>query len=429
MPRQTCSLVFIALLAGCASSSSSASPPAARAEDAEVKRAKLEAEEASRGRREAEARLEDSQREVDRLRKELAASRETKDATASEARLSQDLLVKQAKTYEAKIAFYKNLLAQSGTKAPDDAAIAPTASPAPGAEPGRATFELDAPVAVVDGETFTRRDLVEFLYFSQGPSALDPFIDTVLAEREAKRLGIEVTDEEIKVRALKNLSQLVKQYGGEAKLDEKLAASGLTRELLVDMLRVNERRAVHLEKLCLLDRAGKEHKDRQELKARQSYELAFGEKVFAKHFFIAVPEGVSDEEVKGAMKSAEKARARLVEGETWNKVAQDMGSTTRYQVHADSKEYSHAYFTQWPDLDALFFKTPDGEVSAPLRTKLGISIVQIEKRTKASATWEEKRAKIHEDLAAKQEVTEDELRAVTARLRSKAKIEKKLELK
>ncbi|MEZ0227399.1 MAG: peptidylprolyl isomerase, partial [Planctomycetota bacterium] len=385
-----------------------------------------------RGKREAEAKLEDTRREVDRLKKELAASRETSGASQSEARLSQDLLVKQAKTYEAKIAFYKNLLAQSGTKAPDDATIAPLAT-ATNADGGRgvstSSFDLDAPVATIDGDTLTRRDLVEFLYFSQGPSALDPFIDSVLAEREAKRLGIEVTDEDVRVRVLRNFNQLVKQYGGDAQLDSKLAQSGLTREMLIDMLRVNERRGVYLEKLCLLDRTSKEYKERLDLKVRQTYELGFGEKVHAKHFFIAIPEGTPEEEAKLAEKSAASVREQLVNGADWNKVAQAKSSSSRLQAHADAKDYSHAYFTQWPELDRLFFQTPDGEVSQPVRTKLGISIVQVEKRTPATATFEEKRPIIHDDLTKKQDVTEDDLRAVTARLRAKAKIEKKLELK
>lgn len=434
MPRHKITLALLAALAAGCASSTTTPPPAEKKDDAELRTARLEAEEASRGRKQAEAQLEDGKRELDRVKKELAASRDTSSATQSEARMSQDLLVRQAKSYEAKIAFYKTLLAQSGSKAPDDAAVVSAATtsgtePTPVVTVKKSSFDQDAPVAIIDGESVTRRELMEFLYFSQGPSALDPFIDTVLAEREAKRLGIDATDVELESRAQKNLQLLVKQNNGEAALDAKLAQAGLTRELLLDMLRVNEKRAVYLEKLCLLDRTSKEYLERLETKALQAFEVSFGEKVEAKHFFIAIPEGTPEDEAKLTLEVAKKTRERLVHGESWTKVAQETASSAKVQAHADTKPYSHAYFTQWPELDRLFFQTPDGEVSQPVRTKLGISIVQIEKRTPAQAKFEDKRAKILEDLTAKTEVTEDELRALSARLRARAKIEKKLDLK
>lgn len=427
MPQRHIIIVlFAALGAGCASSSAPPPPPPSRVDDGEVKTAKLEAEEAQRGRKEAEAKLEDTRRELDRARRELAASRETSSTTEKEAVLSQDLLLRMQKNYEAKIAFYKNLLAQQG-RSGDDAAVASQAvATEPVAAPARHS-ELDAPVAIIDGEPVPRRAFMEWLYLTQGASAIDGFLDTVLAEREAKRLGIDATDAETERFALEKLALIAQQAGGEAALDAKLAAANMNKELLLGVLRVNARSLVLIEKLCRLDRTTKSYEERLEARARAWFDQNFGEKVEVRHLFIRLPEDAPEEDVKDALANAAKKREQLLAGEDWKAVAQKTTANTKYPSQADEHTYTRNQFTGFPEVERLFFETPEGEISQPVRWKAGISIVQPKKKTPALTTYEQKREDILRDLK-KPEVSEEELKALGARLRAQARIEKKLDL-
>ncbi len=423
MPRRECFLL-LALVAGCASSS----PPSGsttKKEDPELAQARRDADDAKRGRVEAEARLEDSRREVERVKRELLASRETATATDGEARISQELLLKQKKSYEAKLALYKDLL---GGKVPDDAAVASATASADAAPAKKPALDPEASVAIVDGEPVARRELMEWLFLTQAPASIDTFLDVVLAQREAKRLGIGVTDAEGEAFALRQLTIIEMNAGGQAKLEQELAKSNMTRDTLADVLRANSKERALIEKLCLQDRTTKDYELRLLERARQLYQREYGEKVDVEHLLIGLPKDAPEDVVQSALEAARKRREQLAQGEDWQKVAKDMTAACGLPAQAQEKTYSRGDLAGVPEVEALFFGTPEGEISPPTRLKGGIGIVKVVRRLPPQRTFEEVKDQLVSQLK-KPEVEEEELKALGARLRARAKIEKRLELK
>jgi parvulin-like peptidyl-prolyl isomerase len=390
--------------------------------DEEVRRARLETEDAVRGRKDAEAKLEDTVRELDRARKELAASRDTTSATATEARLSQDLLMSQRKAYEQKIAFYKDLLAHQGMKAPDDAAVSSAAPTQPEKKGG---IDLDVPVAFVDGEAITRREFAEWLLVSEAGERLDKFVDFYLVRREAKRQAIDSNEQEEESFVLSNLAKVTAQAGGEKELDKKLAQAGTSRDALLESLRFNARSCVLVTKLCLLERNTKEGKARRDELARQAYERQFGEHVEASMLFLKVAPDTPEDEVKQALELAKKEREQLVVGEDWKKVA---AQSKAYPAQTDRNIFSHAELAQFPELERAIFTGTPGELSEPVRFKFGIAIVRVERKIPAQSKFEDVRTAILADIE-KPEPTKEEQEALYSRLRKDAKIEKRIDPK
>ncbi|HZU96096.1 MAG TPA: peptidylprolyl isomerase [Planctomycetota bacterium] len=438
MPYSNLGRAFIissCFLAACSSTPPEKNEPRKPDNDEEVRKARLETEEAVRNRKEAEAKLEDTVRELERARKELAASRDTTSATATEARLSQDLLMSQRKAYEQKIAFYKNLLAQQGTRqvvggaapqapaaAPDDAAVS---SAAPAQPEKKGGIDLDVPVAFVDGDAITRREFAEWLLVSEAGERLDKFIDFYLVRREAKRQAIDSNEQEEESFVLTNLAKVTAQAGGEKELDKKLAQAGTSRDALLDSLRFNARSCVLVTKLCLLERNTKEGKARREELARQAYEKQFGEHVEASMLFLKVAPDTPEDEVKQALELARKEREQLVVGEDWKKVA---AQSKAYPAQTDRGIYSHAELAQFPELERAIFTGTPGEVGEPVRWKFGISIVRVERKIPAQSKFEDVKVAILADIE-KPEPTKEEQEALYSRLRKTAKIEKRIDPK
>jgi parvulin-like peptidyl-prolyl isomerase len=415
------------LLAGCTSSAApgdSRSSSGKKPDDPELERAKTETEEATRGRKEAEARLEDTRRELERTKTELLASRDTSNACRSEAKLSEDLLLQQTKAFQAKIDFYKNLLAQSGGKAPDDAAVASaSATTTEPATARRGGFDFEAPVAVIDGDPIPRRDYMEWLFINLAPANLDKYLDTVLATREAKRVGIDVTDDEAEKFALEKLAIITQQAGGEQALDAELASHNMTKDMFVQVLHENARSSAIVEKLCLHERSTKAGLARLEERARRAFEKQFGERVEAKHFFIPLAPDATQDIADSTLAVAKAKRQQLALGEDWRKIAKETEN-----AKFDASPVDHGQVDQFPELERAFFETPEGEISQPVRWKAGISIIKVEKRIAPTAKYEDKRDLIIKDIS-KPEVNEAEVRELYARLRAESKVEKRLDLK
>jgi parvulin-like peptidyl-prolyl isomerase len=423
LPRRE-SILIIALAIGCASSPPPQQQGPTSKKDPELEQARRDAEDAKRGRVEAEAKLEDSRREGERVKRELQASRETATATDGEARISQELLLKQKKYYEAKLALYKDLL---GGKVPDDAAIA-SATATDAAPARKPTIDPDAPVAIVDGEPVARRELMEWLFLTQAPASIDTFLDAYLAQREARRLGIAVTDAEAEAFALTKLALIEQNAGGREKLDQELAKSNMTRDMLGDVLRANAKERALIEKLCLQDRTTKDYERRLETRAKQVYEKQYGERVDVMHLLMRLPADATEDVVQSALEAARKRREQLVQGEDWQKVAKDMTAGSGLPAQAQEKTYSRGDLAGAPEVEKLFFDTPEGEISPPTRLKGGIGIVKVVRRLPPQRTFDEVKEQLVGELK-KPEVEEEELKALSARLREHAKIEKKLELK
>lgn len=102
--------------------------------------------------------------------------------------------------------------------------------------------EADAPVARVNGETISRRDLVNRLIADYGESILDQLITELLVAQEARRLGINVTDVDVDQRIRKQAAQLPQGTTLEEFLSKQNPPIGITtyREILRTLLRLEK---------------------------------------------------------------------------------------------------------------------------------------------------------------------------------------------
>jgi hypothetical protein len=431
-----CALV----LAGCGSTPKPDSGAGGKTSPDEVKSAHAERDEALRQKKAAEDSSLDLRRELERVKRELDASRETASKSEAEARLSQDMLVQQKKLYDQRMA---EVLAQrprsdGGTPeatAPVDTR-APVATPAGEKIPSTAArfhpIDLGVSVATVDGEPVSRREFVEALYYNYANTYLDTYLSFVLVHREARRVGISVSDAEAERDALEGLARVVAEAGGDGALDEKLEQMGITREALLSVLRANGRTTATMKKLCLYERGTPEGKARLEKKVRESYDRTFGEKADARHLFIPLKPETTEEAWQDVLNVAKELKKQLETGADWAAVAKQAREKLKLQVRTERQVYSRASFTAYSELDRAaleraVFEGKEGEVSDPVRWKGGVSLIRVERHIPPEATFEEKKALIAEDLT-KAEITPDEPEALIHELREKAKIEKHLEL-
>ncbi|MEA3400484.1 MAG: peptidyl-prolyl cis-trans isomerase [Armatimonadota bacterium] len=137
--------------------------------------------------------------------------------------------------------------------------------------------ERQGVVARVGDEAITATQLIRELRARRGPSTLVAMIDGQLIRQAAAEAGIEVTQEEMRLR----WERAVAEAGSEADLDAVLERRGLSRERLREMLHTD----------LLLDKLARETMaiDEQEVKDfyqehREDYEL--GERVKARMIML-----------------------------------------------------------------------------------------------------------------------------------------------
>jgi hypothetical protein len=107
--------------------------------------------------------------------------------------------------------------------------------------PARAQ-DANAPVARVNGETISQRDLVNRLLSDYGEGILDQLITELLVAQEAKRLGINVTDVDVDQRIRKQAAQLPPGTTLEEFLRKQNPPIGMTtyREILRTLMRLEK---------------------------------------------------------------------------------------------------------------------------------------------------------------------------------------------
>ncbi len=102
--------------------------------------------------------------------------------------------------------------------------------------------DANAPVAHVNGETISQRDLVNRLMADYGEGILEQLITELLVAQEAKRLGINVTDVDVDLRIRKQAAQLPQGTTLEEFLRKQNPPIGMTtyREILRTLMRLEK---------------------------------------------------------------------------------------------------------------------------------------------------------------------------------------------
>lgn len=167
-------------------------------------------------------------------------------------------------------------------------------------------------LARVAGKDITVHDYVSYLYQSLGKSRLDEFLDRLLIEEEARRLEIEVQEDEIESAVEERLERTIKALyqGEEARFVENLAK----RRLSLEDYRGKARQDLYYE--TLWNEVVLKTRQVTEVDVRREFERVYGEggvRYVIRHILVAPqtedPPG-SGRAGEGAGRTLASARAR-----------------------------------------------------------------------------------------------------------------------
>lgn len=286
------------------------------------------------------------------------------------------------------------------------------------------SIDLDQPVATVDGQVLTRRDLAEYMYGDLATKQLvDPFVNRHLVLRAANRLGITVTDAECEAFVAREVLDQVKQAGSEPAWLERLAQMGYDRRGWESRLRYQARPMLLLFRLVERERETTTGRELFEQRIRQAFEQTHSTRVSGRHILFALPPQPNADQVARAQQQAKQVLQMLAQGMSFADLAQ------RYSQDPDTRrlggylgEFERDKLADLPELNDAFFTLPEGRPSQPIRTRLGFHLALVdERRAPQRGLDEAMRRELAERLRGEPPSPEEQA-AVINRLRREAQI-------
>lgn len=289
----------------------------------------------------------------------------------------------------------------------------------------RADLDLEVPVARVDGAPVSRRDFVEFLYRDLGaPQLLDLFVNRYLVIREARRQKLEVPQVDLELWVNQQILAQTQEVGGEDKLAGELEKRGFTREAWEARLRYQALPALLLAKLVELNRETAAGREAFEQRVSASYAERYTPRVRARHVLVACPAEAAPTTDNAARRKAEAAYRQLKSGVSFAKIA-ELYSDDRESSKLEGRlgTFDRNRYAELENLNTAFFTLPPGEVSAPVRSRVGYHLVLVEERLPPERPFDERtRSDLIERLQSEPPARE-EIDALVRKLRTRARIE------
>lgn len=240
-------------------------------------------------------------------------------------------------------------------------------------------------IAVVNDDVITEAEVgwrVQELFESRGIEmpdgeipprviqlALRQLVDERLIVQEAKRLGIEVSQDEVTER----VKSVRERYPSDEEFKQWLFDSHMSLEQFRRTVRdkLLTQRAVDAQVRSRISVSPQEIAEEME----KNPKLKQSEGVLLAHILVRVGEMRSDAEAKRLITNIfEKAKAG----------AQFLSLAQRYSDDARAREGKPLGWVirgqLMPELDEVAFSTPEGEFSEPIRTGLGYHLIKVEKR-------------------------------------------------
>jgi foldase protein PrsA len=210
--------------------------------------------------------------------------------------------------------------------------------------------EQDRVVATVNGQAITVADLLGELRRSRGPSILVEMIDTQLIVGEAARRGLSVGEDEMRLRRDRAISEV----GSEADFEQRLKATGTTREQLMERLRVD----LLLDKIARAEMPIHEQEIEDFYRERQE-EFRLGERVRGRMMLLGSREDA--EALYQALQQPDASFAGLARQLSIDPGTKDRGGDMGYFEREDyAKEISDVAFSLEVGQMSQVFKAPDG---------------------------------------------------------------------
>jgi UDP-glucose-4-epimerase GalE len=441
-------LLPLALACGCAASDEEHQREI-KAYQFEIQRLRsLHEEETGDLRRELELSKEEAEareREVDRVRREVVAVRASHKAE----RASLDAALARLRQREQQMAELKAQLAANPegsqaaellrqmarkNKALQDELVAKAAAEGGSAPKADLSgyirpshFDLEVPVAWVDGAPLRRRDFVEFLYLDVGSTGfLDLFINRALLLREAERRGLEASDVDVATWVSEQVIAQTQQAGGAEAYEKLLAERGFDHRSWEARLRYQARPAILMVRMVEMDRLTPSGRELWEARLQAAYREAYSGSVTARHIFVPLDAQATPEEVQAASRIMDSAKRELAKGIPFAEVA------LRYSRDAKSRalggtlgSFDRERFAELPNLNAAFFQLEEGKLAGPIRSRIGLHLVQVDEREAPAMRFSQVRRKLEARLRG-EPPAEAEIAALLLRIREGAQIKTNL---
>ena len=269
------------------------------------------------------------------------------------------------------------------------------ASPSPEAASSPDKSGLPEIVAKVDGENIKRAELEDELNArlamsghtldSLTPDVVQQAYRSILQKMVVDRLlrkrsaDVKVTDEEL-TKGVQMFKQEQQFDGTDAELDAELKKHGQSLDILKDkVIRVQVQKEKWIEsqiadKDAVTDDEAKSFYDKNPEKFLEP------KSVRVSHILILVPEDATPEVDADKKKKAQEAKDRITKGEDFAKVAGDVSEDPRSKSKGgDLVQYIQegSMKDSLPQFEDAAFKLKKGEVSDPVKTRLGWHIIKV----------------------------------------------------
>ncbi len=262
------------------------------------------------------------------------------------------------------------------------------AAPAP--PPGRV---VDRVAAVVQGDPVTLSDLVE----RAGPAyqraqtmppgeardrararALQAAFDQIVAEKlfegQAAALQVDITDVQVDA-AIEDIKR--RNRFDDAALDEALKEQGLTRPAFRKQVK-KDLEAYQILNYKVRSRVKVTDEDVKNYYQGHQAEFAADDEVRVRHIFLALPKDASPAEEAKVLARAEKVLQRLRAGEDFAAVARQVSEGPSRDEGGELGWLKRG--TVQPELERVAFSLAAGQLSAPVKTRTGYHVLQVEER-------------------------------------------------
>jgi peptidyl-prolyl cis-trans isomerase SurA len=276
----------------------------------------------------------------------------------------------------------------------------------------------------VDPEAMKNDATLKKMLAEVTPQLIVNAVDELLLVQRGRELGLHLSDDQFKavvanIRKENNLQD-------EAKFQQVLTQEGMTmddlrkqleRQMVVDQVQRQEIGS----KLTITEEEARQYY------ARHPEEFTDAASVTLREIFVEVPstEGnVNAARDQEAQKKIGDARARLLKGEDFTKVANEMSDSPSKANGGLIGPFAHSDMS--PQLQQMVDKMTAGEITQPIRTPRGYQIFKLETlKPQALQPFESVRDLIAEKVAGAR--TQAEMKKFLARLRTQAIIEWKSE--
>ena len=199
-------------------------------------------------------------------------------------------------------------------------------------------------------------------------------IEQRLILQEAKRLDISVSADEVADR----LDKIQKKFDSEDAFAEALSKSGLTREELREQIR-QQLLADRLIGAQVRSTIAVSPQEVAEVLAQHPELAKGGDRVRASHILVRVSDARSEEEARRGIESLHR---RLEAGEDFAALAQQFSEDP--QAKSGGLLGWVAKSELLPELDQALFSLQPGQVSAPIKTRLGFHLLRAEEQRSAA---------------------------------------------